>query len=100
MDPDGTVGLGRGAQEQFYGCSDVKIVPMCQAWDTSCRNQLGQVSPDQVWFIYSLILFLNSLHNICIRLLPNGDSFFLLCKDIKSLGVAEKTNTTIFQEHH
>ena len=90
MDPDGTAGLGRGAQEQFYGCSDVKIVPTCQAWDTSCRNQLGQVPPDQVWFIYSLILFLNSLHNICIRLLPNGERFFFTLQRYQITGGCRK----------
>ena len=50
---DGQQGIGIGQQEQFYGCSDVKIVPSCQSWDPNCRNQLGQVPPTQVRFTKS-----------------------------------------------
>ena len=65
VDPDGIRAMGVGQQEQFYGCSDVKIVQRCQAWDANCRNQHGKVQPsDQVWAVCSFFILHNTLYNI------------------------------------
>ncbi len=40
----GNSGLGVGAQEQFYGCSDIEI---CAPSDAGCMSRVGQVPPPE-----------------------------------------------------